>query len=60
MSFFNDTFCQLCEQFNTEEQWKKNLYSSRRIRTEVNGYWPAFFLQKNLTKDESFMLEKAF
>ena len=30
------------------------------MHTEVNGYWPAFFPQRNLNRDEGIKLEKAF
>ena len=39
---------------------QKHLYSSRHLHREVNGYWPAFFTQRKLTRDEGKKLEKAF
>ena len=60
MAIFNDIFCQICDRFYTEEQWNKHLYSSRHLHREVNGYWPAFFPQRKLTRDEGIKLEKAF
>ena len=46
--------------FITKERWNKHLYSSRQLHREVNGYWPAFFPQIKLTRDEGMKLEKAF
>ena len=60
MALFNDIFCQICDRFYTKEQWNNHLYSSRPLHGEINGYWPAFFPQRKLTKDESVKLEKAF
>ena len=60
MAFFNDIFCQICDRFYTKEQWNKHLYSSRHLHREVNGYWPAFFPQRKLTRDEGIKLERAF
>ena len=60
MALFNDIFCQICHTFYTKEQWNKHLYSSRHLHREVNGYWPAFFPQRRLTRDEGMKLEKAF
>ena len=60
MVIFNDIFCQICDRFYTKEQWNKHLYSSRHLNREVNGYWPAFFSQRKLTRDEGSRLEKAF
>ena len=60
MSFFNDTYRQICDRFITKEQWNKHVYSSSHLHREVNGYWPAFFPRRKLTKDESSILEKAF
>ena len=57
---FNDVYCQICHRFYTKEQWNKHLYSSRHLHREVNVYWPAFFPQRKLTKDEGMKLEKAF
>ena len=60
MTIFNDIFCQICDRFYTKEQWNKHLYSSRHLHREVNGYWPAFFPQRKLTRDEVMKLERAF
>ena len=60
MVLFNDTYCQICDRFNTKEQWNKHLYSSRHLHREINAYWPALFPQRKLTRDESIELEKAF
>ena len=60
MTLFNDVFCQICDRFCTKEQGNKHLYSSRHLHREVNGYWPAFFPQKKLTRDDSMVLEKVF
>ena len=59
MAFFKDTYCQIGERFITKEQWNKHLYSSRHLHREVNGYWPAYFPQRKLTRDESSRLENA-
>ena len=58
MAFLDDTNCQLCERFIIKEQWTKHIFSSRQLHREVNGYWPAYFPQKKLTRDENFILEK--
>ena len=60
MAIFNDVFCQICDRFYTKERWNKHLYSSRHLHREVNGYWPAFFPQGKLTRDEGVNLERAF
>ena len=60
MSFFNDTYCQVCDKFITKEQWIRHLYSNRHFHREVNGYWSAYFPQIKLTRDESSILEKTF
>ena len=60
MALFNDTFCQICDRFITKERWNKLLYSSRHLHREVNGFWPAFFPQRKLTRDEGMKLEKTF
>ena len=60
MVLFNDTYCQICCRYYTKEQWNKHLYSSRHLHREVHGYWPAFFPQRKLTRDEGMQLEKAF
>ena len=60
MSFLDDTYCQICDRFNTKERWNKHFYSSRHLDREVKGYWPANFPQRKLTRDENNTLEKAF
>ena len=60
MAVFDDIFCQICDRFYTKERWNKHLYSTRHLHREVNGYWPAFFPQRKLTRDEGIKLEKAF
>ena len=60
MTIFNDVFCQICDRFYSKERWNKHLYSSRHLHREVNGYWPAFFPQRKLTRDEGVKLEGAF
>ena len=55
----HDTYCQLCEKLISKEQWNKHLFSCRHIHREVNGYWPAFFRQRKLTRDEGSILKKA-
>ena len=60
MPFLDDTFCQLCERLITIEQRNKHLFSSRHLHREVNGYSPAYFPQRKLTRGEGSILEKAF
>ena len=60
MALFNDIFCQICDRFYTKERWNKHLSSSRHLHRESNGYWPAFFPQRQLTRDEGIKLEKDF
>ena len=60
MALFNDIFCQICDRCYTKERWNKHLYSSRHLHRETNGYWPMFFPQRKLTRDEGIKLEKAF
>ena len=60
MALFNDIFYQICDRFYTKEQWNEHLHSSRHLHREVNGYWPAFFPQRQLTRDEGIEIEKAF
>ena len=60
MAIFNDVFCQICDRFYTKERWNNHLYSSRHLHREINGYWPMFFPQRKLTRDEGIKLEKAF
>ena len=52
--------CQNCERFITKQRWNKHFYSSRHSHRKVNGYWPAFFPQRKLTRDEGMKLDKAF
>ena len=58
MALFNDTYCQISDRFITKERWNKHLYSSRHLHKEVNGYWPAFFPQRKLIRDDGMKLEK--
>ena len=60
MSFFNDTYCQLCERFTTKEEWKNHLYSSRHLHREANGYSQSYFPQRIQTTNEGSSVEKAF
>ena len=60
MAVFSDIFCQICDRFYTKEQWNKHLYSNRHLHREVNGYWPAFFPQRKLTRDGGMKFERAF
>ena len=60
MSILDDTFFQTCDRFITKEQWNKHLFSGRHLHREQNGYWPAYFLQKKLTRNEGIILEKTF
>ena len=60
MALFKDIFCQICDRFYTKERWNKHLFSSRHLHREVNGYWPMFFPQRKLTRDEGIKLERAF
>ena len=60
MALFNDTCCQICDKFITEEQWNNYLYSSRHLHREVNGYGPALLPQTKLTEHEGIILEKVF
>ena len=48
------------DRFVTKEQRNKHLYSSRHLQREVNGFWPAYFAQRKLTRDEGSILKKAF
>ena len=59
MALFNDVYCQFCDRLITKEQGNKHLYSSRPLHREVNRYWPAWFPQKILNRDEGMKLEKA-
>ena len=34
--------------------------SGRHLHREVNGYWPAYFPQRKLIRDEGSIIEKAF
>ena len=49
MALFSDIYCQNCDRFIAKKQWNKHLFSSRRLRREVNGYWPAYFPQRKPT-----------
>ena len=60
MSHFRDTYCQLSERFISKEEWNNYLYSCRQLHREVHGFWPAYFPQRKLTKDENIILAKAF
>ena len=60
MSAIDDTYCQLSEGIITKEEWNKHLYSRRHLDVEVSGYWPAYFPQRKLTRDEGGIFEKAF
>ena len=60
MSILGDTYCQIFENFITEKQCKKRLYSGSHLHQEVYGYWPAYFLRRNLSKDDGSILEKDF
>ena len=60
MATFNVIYCQIWDRLITKEQWNKHLFSSRLLHREVNGYWPAYFPQKKLTRGEVGILEKAF
>ena len=58
MAIFNDIFCQICDRFITKKRWNIHLYSSGHLPREVNGYWPSFFPQRKLTREEGVKLEK--
>ena len=60
MALFNDIYCKICDRFLTKEQWNKHRFSSRHLHREVNGYWPAYFPQRKLTRDKGSILEKTF
>ena len=60
MALFNDIYCQICDRFNTKEQWNRHHYSSRHLHREVNGFWPGYSPQRRLTKNEGMILEKFF
>ena len=60
MALFNDIFCQICDRFYAKERWNKHLCSSRHLHREMNDYWPMFFPQRKLTRDECMRLERAF
>ena len=60
MALSNNTYCQVCDRFINKERWNKHLFSSRHLHREVNAYWPAYFPQRKLTRDEAMQLEKAF
>ena len=60
MVLSNETFCQICDRLITKEQWNKHIFCSRHLHREVNGYWPTFFPQRKLTREECCKLEKVF
>ena len=60
MALFNDKYCQTCDRLITNEQLNEDFFSSRHFPREMNGYWPAYFSQRILTRDEGSILEKAF
>ena len=60
MALFNDVYCQIFDRIITEEQWNKHLFSSRHIHREVKGYWPTYFPQRKLSREEGMILENAF
>ena len=60
MSILDDTYCQLCQRLITKEHWNEHLFSSRHLHQEVNGYWPAYFPQRKLTREEGSILEETF
>ena len=60
MALFNAIYCQICDGFITKDQSNKHLHSSRNLHREVNGYWPAYFPQKKLTRDEGLIIENVF
>ena len=60
MALFNDTYLQIYHRFITKERWNKPLFSSIHLHREVNGYWPAYFPPRKVTRNEGMQLEKAF
>ena len=60
MTVFTDVYCQICDRFYTKKQWNKHLSSRKPLHSEVSGYWPSFFAQRKLIRDERMKLEKAF
>ena len=60
MSILDDTYCQFCGRLIIKEQWKKHLFYGKHLHREVNGYWPAYFLQRKLTRDDGMIFDKAF
>ena len=60
MALLNDIYCQIRDRFITTERWNKHRFSGRHLHRELNGYWPAFFPQRKLTRDEGMKLEKTF
>ena len=61
MTFFNDTYCQLCGRFITKEQWNKHIllvdfYLEREVYVNSTAYFP----QRTLTRDDCSKLEKPF
>ena len=60
-ALFNDTYCQRCQRFITEEQWdNRQLKASGQLVRKVSGYWPAHFSQRKWTRDEGSVFEKEF
>ena len=51
-------YCRVRDRFLTNEQCNKHLSSGRHLRREVIGFWPAYFPQRKLTRDEGMKLEK--
>ena len=54
MTFFNDIYCQLTEEFINKEQSNHHLHSNCPLHREANGYWPDFFPQRKLVKTKLF------
>ena len=46
MSLLNNINCQHCEKFITKEQWNSVLDFSRPLHRKADGYWPAYFPEK--------------
>ena len=60
MALLNDVYCQICDRVITKEQMKKHLISSGHLHREVNGFRPAYYPQRQLTRNEGSVLENAF
>ena len=60
MALINDTYFQLCEKIITKEQGNNHFNSSRHWHKEIIGYWPAYFPQRRLNRDEDSIFEKNF